>query len=119
MMTFENFLNFNMNCGDHVMIKYKDSKYFLKTGKIVSVRKEGAFAGDCSVELDFTREIVDFYYTNLLKIVEIIEQETGEIFRVTFSDFHILTEKEYIKYDTRGFYFFNNEHSLKVKTLTL
>lgn len=116
MIGFKNFIN--IDYGDHVLIKYKDSKYFLKTGKVTSVRRTGSFAGDCTVQLDFTGEIVDFYYTNLLKIVEIVEDETGEIFKVTFPDFNYLSDSELLKYDTRGFYIFKKDDKT-VKSLTI
>lgn len=87
MKKFENFNNkIEFKVGDKVVIKYQHSADYMTPGEIVSIVYNGVVAGDCSVLLYRNNKIVGYYYTNLLKVDEVIESNTGEVFYIDSND---------------------------------
>jgi hypothetical protein len=115
MKTFENFnLKFNLSIGDKVIVKYKDSKDYMTPGEIVSIVFNGAVAGDCSVLLYRNNKIAGYYYTNLLKVTEIIDERTGEVFYIDHEDLSDLLMFGLLDYDkNKGYYSFEDEWQIQ------
>lgn len=101
--------------GDKVMVKYKDSAYFMRTGKILYVKKNGISKGDCMVALDYDNIVVNFYYTNLMEIIELIEVPSGEVVTI-FPDYvDELVITGLINYDNESeFYYFDEENRWQI-----
>jgi hypothetical protein len=100
-----------LNVGDSVVIKYKDSKHFMKTGRILSIRSKGPLAGDCLISLHYDDEPVEFFYTMLEKVEELVEIPSGEIIYILEADAMEVAMAGLIKYDynSKFFYFYKKD----------
>ena len=107
------------NLGDKVIIKYKFSHFYNKTGMILNIINEGMSKGDCLVRIDFSNENVVFYQTNLSRVEEIIEISTGQVYVLYLEDAVDLAMYKYIEYDERGFYYFEEENKWRIENYCL
>jgi hypothetical protein len=106
--SFNTLENSGLHVGDKVMIRYKNSEYFGKTGTILNIMTIGATKGDCEVSIDYSNEVKDFFYTFLTKIIELIEVPTGEIIIINEEDLEELYGTGLVNYNKlMKFYFFN------------
>jgi hypothetical protein len=113
--TFRSLEEYGLNIGDRVMVHYKDSNYYGATGNIVLIKKTGTPRGDCTVFFDFNKTLKDFYYTNLTKVVELVEIPTGEIVVVNDEDMEELEMTGLVDYDKeKKFYFFRKEERWQI-----
>lgn len=99
--------------GDRVMIIYKDSSDFMQTGIVVSIVYQGPYLGDCSILLDYQKNVVEYHYSNLIKIEQIIELPTGEILNISATDALDLAILGLIKYNNKKnyCYFFEDDRN--------
>lgn len=105
-----------INSGDKVVIKYRDSIHYLKTGTVISVITGGYNSGDCSVSIDFSNTIITMYHTNLDKIIQLIEMETGDVLNILEKDSIELSIAGLIKYNpSKNFYFFKNDDRWQIE----
>jgi len=106
LMKFESFnMDYNgLEIGDRVVVRYKDSKYFMHIGKIFYITKDGTRKGDCRVEMD-SGQWIDFYYTNLQKIIEVICIPSGEVLYMPIDSAEELALHDIIKYNKKGGYY--------------
>lgn len=96
--------------GDRVIVRYK-GEHYEKTGIIYSLSVGGRF-GDCGVKFDEIDENHVYWRTNLVKIGQIINIKTGEVFIVPYSNMKDLFQYDFIKYDRRGdFFYFEDSNS--------
>lgn len=110
----------NFRSGDRVMIKYKDSAYYKKIGTIISIVVSGKFKGDCNVEIDYSNKNVDFYYTNLYKIEEIVDASTGELYVVSLEDAIDLAIAGIIKFNEKdNYYYFEEDDRWQIESFEL
>lgn len=108
--------SFDFDIGDRVYIKYRDSKYFHKTGIITDIKYNGSDRGDCTVSIDFEKAHEIFYYTNLEKIVRITEYPNGEVFHVTYTDAINLAAVGLITYNyEKGYYYFKSDNLYQIE----
>jgi hypothetical protein len=68
-----------LKIGDRVCVVYRDATDYLKVGTIVSMTITGFNSGDCSVLMDYSQKIKQYYYTNLSKVFELVEVPSGEV----------------------------------------
>jgi hypothetical protein len=102
--------------GDRVVIKYKDSKCFMKTGTIIYIRKNVLGLGDCTVQLDFSDEYVVFYYTNLEKIIDLISVPSGEMVCISLKDAENLAMSNIIRYNKfMQYYYFDDDERWQIE----
>ena len=106
---FRSLAESGLKIGDKVMVKYKESKYFMKYGRITYIKNSGKIQGDCTVKFDYDGIIESFYYTNLLKVIEIIEVPTGEVFNIDYEDASELDMTGIIRYNPNTKYYYFDE----------
>lgn len=112
----ENPFKFN----DRVVVIYKDSKYFMKTGTVNNIKTSGSDKGDCSILMDYDNTYVNFYYTNIEKILDLIGMPSGEVLYATLKDAQRLSGEGLIRYSSKGnFYFFDDEDKWEVESDTI
>lgn len=105
--------------GDRVVIKYKFSAYYQKIGTVSYVRTTDPNIGDCSVILD-NGVIVEFHYTNLVKILDLVSVPSGEIVSVLFKDINELYMEGIIKYNKMDdYYFFKDDDKWYIESYSL
>jgi len=101
---------FDIEKGDNVIVKYKNSVDFMKTGLVISVVMKGTTTGDCTVLFDFEKKTAVYYWTNLLKIIRVFEQPSGESFNLAIDDLVELTMVGIVRLDAKtNSYFFNEK----------
>lgn len=102
--SFKTFNDANLNLGDKVVVKYRDSKFFMQIGTITSINSK---LGDCTISMNFSDDTVVLYYTNFVKVIELIEVPSGEVLYVPEPDAMDLAMVGLIKHNKRpDFYFF-------------
>ena len=117
---FESFGNSKVKPGDKVIVIYKDSKYYMETGKVSSMQLSGPNKGDCLVSFDFQKSAETFYHTNLRKIEEVVDKMSGEIFVLLEKDAIELAMTGLIIYNReKGFYYFEEENKWQIESLFL
>jgi len=105
--------------GDRVIIKYNSSEYFNKTGTVSYVRTNGPNVGDCSIILD-TGVLVEFYYTNLAKILDLVGVPSGEILSIFFKDINELYMEGIVRYNKMDdYYFFKDDDKWYIESYSL
>jgi len=118
---YETFGKCELKYGDRVVVKYKASKYFMLTGEVISVNTTGPYTGDCRVRLDYSKDgVVEFYYTNLERIVEIIVVPSGESLSVPYKaagEFAIAGIIGYNK--VKDFYYVQEEDMWQIESLAI
>lgn len=106
-----------LKLGDRVVVTYKDSKHFMKTGKVINIKTAGTNIGDCNVLMDYNNNYVLFYYTNIEKILDLIGVPSGEVLYVTLKDSQRLSSEGLIHYSANGnFYFYKDEDKWQVES---
>lgn len=106
----------DLKIGDDVIVKYKDSKYFKKTGRILKIIETGNNIGDCNIILDFSGNVVTFYKSNLEKITQIVEYPSGEIINISNVDCLYLAAIGILTYNfDKGFYYFLNKNKHEIE----
>lgn len=113
----DKFKDFNdLKVGDDVIITYKDSKWFLQTGKIVNIDTSYNI-GDYKVLLDFFKTVVTVYKTNIVKILTVTEKPSGEVMYLKKdNEVEDLIMRNLIKYDRFGdFYFYEKENRWEIE----
>lgn len=109
---------YGLECGDRVVIKYKYSKYYMQTGTIIS--HASVQPGDIKVMLDFSNEIITFYYTHLVKVLEIIEMPSGDVLYVPYDDAKDLAAIGVLNFEpSRNIYFFNEEDRWQIESYSI
>lgn len=89
MKTFEAYNSLrdvDLQTGDRVLVIYRDAEDYMKIGTIISMTLSGHNAGDCRVLMDNSQKTDEYYYTNLRKIIELVEIPTGEVVPVPYDD---------------------------------
>ncbi len=110
----------NLNTGDKVIIKYRDSKHYMQSGKIISINNSGSDNGDVRIMLDYNNELVSFYYTNIIKVEELVEMPSGEVLNVPEEDAMNLAMTSVIKYNKiKNYYFFDEEDRWQIESYAL
>jgi len=110
----------NLNTGDKVIIKYRDSKHYMQSGKIINVNTSGSDNGDVRIMLDYNNELVSFYYTNIIKVEELIEVSSGEVLNVPEEDAMNLAMSSIIKYNkAKNYYFFDEEDRWQIESYAI
>jgi hypothetical protein len=118
--TYDAFDDIKLNIGDKVMINYKNSKYSMLTGKILSIRKSGPTRGDCIIVLDFNNDMVEFYHIFLMKIEELIEIPSGEVINVSVEDLDELMMTGLIGFNkNEKYYYFKEEDRWQIERFML
>lgn len=103
-----------------VVVKYKGSIYYNKTGKVVSIMMAGPNKGDCRVLMDYDRVNVDFLYTFLMRVEEFVEVPSGEVFNISYDDAVDLAFTGIVKWHERmGFYYFKEEDRWQIESYAL
>lgn len=118
--TYSNIGGGRIESGDKVMVKYKPSKYFMKTGKVLYAQTDGEGKGDLRVMFDYNNDIETFYYTNLVKIVELVEMPSGEVLNVPYGDVMELATTGLIEYNKiKNYYFFDEDDRWQIESFAL
>lgn len=109
----------NLSFGDRVIVKNRDSKYFMKTGTVTFVINRGNIKGDVELKMD-DDERVTFFYTNLEKIEEIVEFPSGEVFKVLYNNAIELLMAGVIKFNTKWqYYYFDEKDKWQIEDMIL
>lgn len=110
----------NLNHGDKVAVKYKESKYFMQIGKIVGINTSGTNKGDCTVLMDYSENLVQFYYTNLIKVIELIEVPSGEVLYVPEPDAMDLAMVGLLRHNKiEDYYYFKEEDRWQIEDYSI
>jgi len=97
--------------GDLVAITYKDSKYYNQVGNIFYIDKNY----DCKIHLLYG-EMVTFYITNLIKVNQLIEMPSGEVFFVPQRDIVYIAAVGLIQYDfNKKIYTFKEDNKWEIE----
>ena len=109
-----------LRVGDRVIIRYKDSKYFMQTGKIISMMMSGVTKGDCTILMDYSKDTPCFFFTNLEKIEQIVEIPSGELLNVTEQDAIDLAITGLLKWnDKLDYYYFKNKDRWQIEDYSI
>lgn len=91
--------------GDRVVVKYRDSMYYNMKGTVSYVIRSGQNKGDFTVVLD-NGKYLEFYYTNLKKIIDVICVPSGEVIFFYADDAEDLALSNAIRWNKKGGYYY-------------
>jgi hypothetical protein len=112
-------LSNNIQQNDRVLITYKNSRDFMKTGIVLSTVVNDIDSGDCVILLDFEEKTTLYHENNLLKIIQIVEIPSGETFNLTIDKLVELTLTGLVRLHKLNFYFFYKKDRWQIESLTI